>query len=107
MHVRQPADEIDRLSITVNLALHEARCLLIGAKVGRHRILYTTSELLRGLDEAPCLELCGSPDTPGQIVFAGPVQVRLNGAPVTAAPADGGYAIKYRHCRNPLSLEID
>ncbi|MHB9131317.1 MAG: beta-galactosidase [Armatimonadota bacterium] len=102
----QPAAGIDGLSIPLDLRPHEARCLLIGARVGETRLLYSTSEILPLNSERTRLELHGQVGTPGELVFAEPVSGKLNGQDVITLPVETGHIISYQHELTPLLFEM-
>jgi hypothetical protein len=95
--VAQPAADLDRVELDLELAPHEARCLVLGAHLGRRRLLGTTSELLPGAKPGRW-HLHGAPGTAGALLFAESAVVTLNGRRTHSkrVPA-GGHAVTYTH----------
>jgi len=94
------------LELAVDLEAHEARCLVLDADLGQHRLLYATSEVLPLDAERRRLQLHGRAGTVGELVFAEPVQGRLAGTQVTSEPGETGHVLRFTHTREPLLLEL-
>ena len=102
--IQNPFRNGDKLMLNLELSPHEARCLLINADYKGKRILYATSEVIPQNKEYFCLELYGASGTKGEISFAKPTKVRLNGKIVHTEPTNGHYVISYIHTEKPLIL---
>lgn len=92
LHLTDPS-----VSLTVDLAPHEGRCLLLDRELAGNRLLYATSEVIPEKGGPKRWELHGRPGTTGELVFAQPLQGRLNGRAVSTTPRATGHALVYTH----------
>ncbi|MHB9026270.1 MAG: beta-galactosidase [Armatimonadota bacterium] len=96
----------EQLTFTLELAPHEARCLLLGVQLGEARLIYATSELIPLSPDRRRLELHGAPGTPGELAFAHPVVGLLDGQPVAGEISGEYHVIRYRHGLAPMVFEF-
>ncbi len=93
-------------SVEVDLEAHEARCLVLSADLGGHRLLHTTSEVVPLDRERRRLQLHGKAGTVGELVFAEPAQGWLGRRHAASQPAAAGHVLRFVHTREPLLLEL-
>jgi hypothetical protein len=104
--IRNPAAGIEELSLELDLGYHEARCLLIKVELGAGRMIHTTSELTPLNEERSVLQLRGHAGTRGEIAFAQPVTVDLNGTEVRSQETGDVHLIRYVHDREPMVMKL-
>lgn len=92
----------------LELAPHEGRVLLLRVPVmnGKNQICYCTSEMIPLSAEKSRFELHGAPGTAGTLVLNRSCRVKINGIAVQPVQAPDGWAVSYRHEREPLLLEL-
>ncbi|HEY3416194.1 MAG TPA: hypothetical protein VGM23_04850, partial [Armatimonadota bacterium] len=96
----------DQRTFTLELAPHEARCLLLGVRLGDVHLVYTTSELIPLSPDRRLVELHGVPGTPGELAFTAPVTGLLEGQPVATEPCGAYHVLQYRHGLEPMMFEL-
>lgn len=103
--INQPYRGLEKLELTLELGLHEARCLILGGEHNETKIVYSTSEIHKDKRTGDLL-LYGLFGTSGEIAFEYPVNVMLNGKKKTTTAKGCYYVICYEHQKNRLNLKI-
>lgn len=103
--VNKPYPGVDRLELNINLALHEARCLLLGIKYNETMIVYSTSEMHKDKSTGDLL-LYGHAGTMGEIAFELPINVMLDGEEKTAKANKDFYVVCYEHQKEAIKLSF-
>jgi hypothetical protein len=101
IELNNPTSRIDHLRFSIQLGLHEARCLPIGVHTAAGRILYATSELIPLDESRQAFELHGAPCTEGEIAFDRQVSAILNGSPFSTVREGDMHILRYTHEETP------
>lgn len=104
--VRRAAAGPAEVTFELELGYHEARCLVLGASLAGRKLLYATSELVAEEGSPAVWHLHGHPGTPGELAFAAPTTVVLDGRPVASEIRNGQQVVGYVHGLVPLRLEL-
>ena len=103
--VNNPYPEVNKLELTLDLGLHEARCLILGGEHNGNKIVYSTSELHKDKQSGDLL-LYGHSGTSGEIAFERPINVILNGKKTTATAQEDYYIVSYEHLKDAIRLRL-
>lgn len=103
--VNKPCPGVDKLELTLDLGLHEARCLILGGEHNGNKIVYSTSELHKDKQSGDLL-LYGHSGTSGEIAFERPINVILNGKKTTATAQGDYYIVSYEHLKDAIRLRL-
>lgn len=101
----RPAPGLETLSLGLELGAHEARCLVLNARLGDCRLISTTSELTPLDGTRSAFKLRGHASTRGELVFDRPVSLELDGRHIASQPRADGHVISYTHERTPLTAQ--
>lgn len=94
------------VSLHLEMALHEARTLVLGVRVAGRRLDSATSEVVPLDGGRSRLEVTGAAGTPGRMSFDRPTAVRLDGRRLASRPEDEAHVIEYVHGGSPSVAEI-
>ena len=97
---------VDGLAFEVDLAAHEARCLLMGVTLNGRNLAYASSEIIPLNGKRSRLELWGRAGTRGELAFREPTTASLDGKEVRSAPRGNLHFIEYTHQVDPLVLSL-
>gem|GEM_PF-1487123 len=104
--LRKPDEPEKTIRFNVELNPHEARCLMIGVKLGNARLVYTSSEIIPLNTKKNRLAIHGQAGTAGEMAFEHPVEVMLDGEALPSKCAGGYNIISYTHRKTPMIIEM-
>ncbi|MCF7855374.1 MAG: hypothetical protein K9N51_11300, partial [Candidatus Pacebacteria bacterium] len=97
----------EAVELDLELGAHEARCLIFNTRLGKHRLLYTTSELTPLNKARSVFRLRGHCGTSGVLAFAEPVTVDINGRSIASQAENGHHIVRYVHEKTPSVARLN
>ena len=104
--IRNPAAPGEKTALSIELDPNEARCMMMGVKLGDARLAYTSSEIIPLNESRSKIAIYGHAGTAGEMAFEHPVKVMIGGVILESAPRGEYNVIGYVHEKTQIMAEM-